>query len=50
MVLDRTLTFDERELDFSGAPPRRVSDTGGGPLPSQKSNDDSRFPRRRFPF
>jgi type IV secretion system protein VirB10 len=51
MVLDRSLTFEEQELDFSKAPPaRRVSDTGGGPLPSQKNSDDSRFPRRRFPF
>ena len=47
MVLDRDLSFTNEELDFSNAPPRRASDTGG-PLPSQK--DDNRFPRRRFPF
>jgi type IV secretion system protein VirB10 len=49
MVLDRNITFTNEELDFSNAPPRRASDTGGGPLPSQKDSD-SRFPRRRFPF
>jgi type IV secretion system protein VirB10 len=49
MVLDRNLTFTNEELDFSNAPPRRATDTGGGPLPSQKDSD-SRFPRRRFPF
>jgi type IV secretion system protein VirB10 len=48
MVLDRRISFAEEELDFSNAPPRRVTDSGGGPLPSQKNNDT--FPRRRFPF
>ncbi|MBI4874860.1 MAG: hypothetical protein HY822_09545 [Acidobacteria bacterium] len=33
MVLDRAVTFEENELDFSGAPPRRSSADGSGPLP-----------------
>jgi type IV secretion system protein VirB10 len=49
MVLDRNLTFTGEELDFSNAPPRRATDTGGGPLPHQKDSDKN-FPRRRFPF
>ncbi len=43
MMLDRTVAFDEGELDFSNVPGRRVgSGESGGPLPSQK------LPRR-FP-
>ena len=45
MMLDRTVTFDETDLDFSNAPGRRVSTSdGGGPLPSQKTPVVRRFP------
>ena len=45
MMLDRTVTFDEADLDFSNAPGRRVSSgDGGGPLPSQKTPAVRRFP------
>lgn len=47
MVLDRTLTFNDQELDFSNAPPRRSSESGPGP---SQPDSNSRFPRRRFPF
>lgn len=35
MVLDRTLTFQESELDFSNAPPRAALGEGGGRAPQQ---------------
>jgi hypothetical protein len=45
MMLDRTVTFDETDLDFSNAPGRRVnSSDGSGPLPSQKTPAVRRFP------
>jgi len=45
MVLDRPVKFEEKELDFSNAPPaRRGSSDGGGPLPSRKSQNTN--PRR----
>jgi type IV secretion system protein VirB10 len=45
MMLDRTVTFEDTELDFSNAPGRRVSTNDGqGPLPSQKSPPVRRFP------
>lgn len=45
MMLDRTVSFEETELDFSNAPGRRVSTSdGGGPLPSQKTPPVRRFP------
>ena len=45
MMLDRTVTFDEKDLDFSNAPPRPPSSSdSGGPLPSQKSTLPRRFP------
>lgn len=45
MVLDRPVKFDEPELDFSNAPPRRLgSGDGSGPLPSRKTQTAS--PRR----
>ena len=48
MVLDRPVTFQEHELDFSNAPPRRGSSSDGpGPLPSKKTQSAS---QRRFPF
>ena len=37
MVLDRTVTYNDSELDFSNAAPRRSTGDGGGPLPSKKS-------------
>lgn len=38
MVLDRPVRFDENELDFSNAAPRRSgSGDGSGPLPSKKA-------------
>lgn len=47
MVVDRTLTFDAAEIDFTHAmSPVSVSD-GNGPLPSRK---DSSVTRRRFPL
>jgi len=49
MVLDRQVNFEEAELDFSSATPRRsASSDAGGPLPSVKNQ-----PQRRpasFPF
>jgi len=39
MVLDRPVSFDASEIDFSGAQLRRPSsETGGGPLPSHKQS------------
>lgn len=43
MVLDRPVTFDEGELDFSNSPARRGSD-GPGPLPSSKAQSSRRWP------
>ena len=51
MVLDRPLQFNAEELDFSGAPPAaRHSDSGGGPLPSQRGQGGLGvgLPGRRF--
>lgn len=36
MVLDRPVTFDDKDLDFSHAMPHAAATDGGGPLPSQK--------------
>jgi hypothetical protein len=47
MVLDRPVRFEESELDFSNAPPRRSSADGSGPLPSRKAQAAS---KRRSPF
>jgi hypothetical protein len=46
MVLDRQLTYDDSELDFSHSPPSTRSGDGGGPLPSVKSQGGL----RRFPL
>lgn len=49
MVLDRQVRFNETELDFSSAPPRRASSDAGGPLPSKKSQRSGlpgAYPRR----
>ena len=49
MVLDRPLSFTAQDLDFSNALPSiRRSDSGGGPLPSQKSQGGLGLPGRRF--
>ncbi len=46
MMLDRTVSFDDSELDFSNSPGRRTnSGSGGGPLPSAKTPTTT----RRFP-
>jgi hypothetical protein len=50
MVLDRTLQFEESELDFSGTGPRRATGSGPGRTPSQKNSSSVGFPQRRFPF
>jgi hypothetical protein len=44
MVLDRPVTFEERELDFSNATPRRGSGDGSGPLPSRKTQSTPQSP------
>jgi hypothetical protein len=48
MILDRQVQFDEGELDFSNALPRRsASSDANGPLPSRKSQQTypGRVPR-----
>ena len=41
MILDRQVTFDEGELDFSNALPRRsTASDAGGPLPSHKNRQN----------
>ena len=46
MVLDRTVKFEEADLDFSNAPPRRAgAGDGPGPLPSKKTQPAT-APRR----
>jgi hypothetical protein len=47
MVLDRTVKFDENELDFSGAAPRRNVGEGSGPLPSKNAQGSG---ARRWPL
>jgi type IV secretion system protein VirB10 len=44
MVLDRQLSYDEAELNFSNLPPRYSSNDGGGPLPSRKGQPARHFP------
>lgn len=49
MVLDRPVQFSASELDFGAMQPRRVSDSGSGPLPSQKKGGlGTGLPGRRF--
>jgi hypothetical protein len=51
MILDRPLRFSAEELDFSGAMPTvRRSDSGSGPLPSQRNQGGLGvgLPGRRF--
>jgi len=47
MVLDRQLTYEDGELDFSHAAPGVRGGDGGGPMPSVKSQQNS---SRRFPL
>jgi len=50
MILDRPLTFNESDINFtSGYQAPRVSTDGPGPQ-SQKTGSDTTVPRRRFPF
>jgi type IV secretion system protein VirB10 len=42
MILDRTVNFDEGDLDFSNSMQRRNVGEGGGPLPSKKSQPSAR--------
>lgn len=42
MVLDRVVTYQNSELDFSNSPPQSRAGEGGGPLPSVKSQQGSR--------
>jgi type IV secretion system protein VirB10 len=49
MVLDRPLQFKASELDFGTNAMRPVSDSGGGPLPTQKKGGvGGGLPGRRF--
>ena len=55
MILDRQLSFDAAEVDFSNAVPmRRPAAEGGGPLPSKKSTSTVPIPGERglgrFPY
>jgi hypothetical protein len=42
MVLDRSVKFEENELDFSNAAPRRNVGEGSGPLPSKNAQAATR--------
>jgi type IV secretion system protein VirB10 len=44
MVLDRSVSFSENDLDFSNSPSRGRVGEGSGPLPSKKSQGDRRWP------
>ena len=44
MVLDRPVTFDNTELDFSNVSPRPASTGDSGPLPSVKTRAVKQFP------
>ena len=49
MILDRPIQFSSADLDFGAVQPRRVSDSSGGPLPSQKKGGlGTSMPGRRF--
>jgi type IV secretion system protein VirB10 len=54
MVLDRSITFEESELDFGSSPQRRPSVDSGGPLPSRRQQSlpmpGRRIPGGRFPL
>jgi hypothetical protein len=44
MVLDRPVTFEAKDLDFSNVPPRPPASGDSGPLPSAKTKSTRRFP------
>jgi type IV secretion system protein VirB10 len=44
MVLDRSVQFNDSELDFSNAPARRNVGEGPGPLPPKNNQNTRRFP------
>jgi hypothetical protein len=44
MVLDRSLTFDESEVDFSNVPPRATSTENGSHTPQQRGGWTSHIP------
>ncbi len=46
MVLDRPVSFENGELDFSNAPGHHSTSGDNGPLPSAKTRSGS----KRFPF
>ena len=50
MVLDRQVIYEDTELDFSSAAPRRTSSDSSGPLPSRRSQSrggvQGPFPQR----
>jgi type IV secretion system protein VirB10 len=54
MVLDRSIAFEESELDFGSSPPRRPSVDSGGPLPPRRQQSipmpGRRIPGGRFPL
>jgi len=49
MVLDRSLSFNENELDFGNYQPPRAM-PAGAPEAAKKSNTTLPFPRRRLPY
>ena len=48
MVLDRSLSFKDTELNFGNAPP--PANFSDGPGPSSSKKQGAALPRRRFPF
>lgn len=44
MVLDRSVDFNETELDFSNSPANHTVGAGSGPLPSKKNQGVRRWP------
>jgi type IV secretion system protein VirB10 len=44
MVLDRSVEFNEADLDFSNSPPNHNVGAGSGPLPSQKNQGARHWP------
>jgi type IV secretion system protein VirB10 len=50
MVLDRTISFTDDELNFGMLAPHRPQSSGDGPLPSRKSQTTRSVPYGRFPL
>jgi hypothetical protein len=54
MILDRPISFDAAEIDFTGVQMRRPqNDPGSGPLPSKKGSESVPIPGRglgRYPY